>query len=412
MAEQNEAYDLVIVGAGMVGLSLACALAPSDLRIAIVDRNPIADKDTWQGIDPRVSAIVKSSEYFLRNVGAWEYIEKDPYSSFVGMEVWEKDGTSRIHFDSAELGHGELGLIVENRILQRGMYDSLADKKNVDWFFSDDIQSINEQSNDVKKYWKLQFESGQNLFSELLVGADGALSFVRETLAIPLKTKDLGHKAMVCNVECELPHNKIARQIFLPSGPLAFLPLGSGSKTCSIVWSSEPEVTDDLMAFDEAAFNKKLSIVFERELGEVLSSDRRFSFPLFQRHAKSYIAKQAALIGDAAHTIHPLAGQGVNLGFMDAAVLAEEIIRAHDRGVALSSQEVLRRYERRRRGQVSLMMESMRGFQQVYAAKNADFIALRNLGVKLTNAFAPLKNHVLSRAMGLQGDLPKLAQRC
>jgi len=325
------------------------------------------------------------------------------------MDVWEQDGTANIQFDGAELAQSELGFIIENRVMQWSMHELLVTKKNVHWLCPEEIKNFSESSlNNRESGWEIELAS-QTIFSTLLVGADGAFSFVRQQLNIQLAQKDLEHKAIVCNVETEEPHNNIARQIFLKTGPLAFLPLPEKNNASSIVWSSAPEVADELMALDEKTFNEKLSKKFENRLGKVISSDKRFSFPLFQRHAETYIAKNAALIGDAAHTIHPLAGQGVNLGYMDAAVLAEEIERALKRNISIASQEVLRRYERRRRGQVTLMMESMRGFQKIYAVKNTDLIGLRNLGVKLTNRFSPIKNHILSRAMGLDGDIPKIA---
>lgn len=398
-------FDVAIVGAGMVGLSLACALARLNLSIVIIDQNNIAPKNTWQGYDPRVSAIVKSSEHFLKNIGAWDFIKQERHCPYVGMDVWEQDGTANIQFDGAELAQSELGFIIENRVMQWAMVQHLQTHANVVWCCPEKIVALAASKN----AWSLELSTKQ-IHCELLIGADGALSYVREQLAIELATKDLAHKALVCNVETELAHQHIARQIFLTTGPLAFLPLAEKNNASSIVWSADPDVIDELMALDETTFNEKLSKKFENRLGKVVHSDKRFSFPLLQRHAKTYIAKQAALIGDAAHTIHPLAGQGVNLGYMDAAVLAEEIERALKRNISIASREVLRRYERRRRGQVTLMMESMRGFQKIYSVNNADLIGLRNLGVKITNRFSPIKNHILSRAMGLDGDVPEIAK--
>lgn len=407
MSKKNiKQCDLAIVGAGMVGLSLACALAQHEISIVIIDRNLPEVKENWQGFDARVSAIVKSSEYFLKNIGAWKFIDKERFCAYQGMEVWEQDGTARIEFDAMELGYTELGYIIENRIMQWAMMEKLRQYGNVVWFCPENISQLTKETQ-----WHLEFDSGKTLEAELLVGADGALSYVRQYLGIDIKETNLEHKALVCNVVCEKEHSNIARQIFLKSGPLAFLPLAENPFACSIVWSADYHASEALMAMDETAFNDMLGKKFEYTLGKIESSDRRFSFPLYQRHAKSYIAKQAALIGDAAHTIHPLAGQGVNLGYMDAAVLAEEILRAKKRSIPISSREVLRRYERRRRGQVSLMMAAMRGFQQTFSVRNADFIGLRNLGVRFTNQMSPVKHHILSRAMGIDGDVPAIAKR-
>lgn len=401
----TDTFDIAIVGAGMVGLSLACALAPSGLRISIIDRAAPQGKSTWQGNDARVSAIVKSSEQYLKNIGSWSFIEQERYCAYSGMEVWEQDGTARIDFDSADIGHTELGYIVENRVMQWAMLERLKTFENIHWLCPESITRLEKSDT-----WQLQLESNKTVSAQLLVGADGALSFVREQLNIQLDVKDLEHKAIVCNVQCEKAHASIARQIFLKTGPLAFLPLAESPNACSIVWSADHETADALMALDEHSFNKKLAQKFEHSLGDITVSDKRICFPLYQRHARHYISEQAVLIGDAAHTIHPLAGQGVNLGYMDSAVLAEEILRAHKRNISIAGNEVLRRYERRRRGQVSLMMHTMRGFQQLFSVHNADLIGLRNLGVKLTNKATPVKHHILSRAMGIEGDVPALAR--
>ena len=400
--QNNNTFDVIVVGAGMVGLSLAAALAKLNLKIAIVDQTAPAEKNAWQGRDPRVSAIVKSSEFFLRKCGAWDFIAQERHSTFYGMDVWEQDGTANIQFDAADVGEHNLGYIIENRVMQWALQQSINKNKNVSWFCPQSIRNFKKNKN-----WHMTLESGLEIQGELLIGADGANSFVREQLGMEVVIKDLGHHAIVCNVQTEKPHQGIARQVFLNSGPLAFLPLeaekdkNENKNYCSIVWSLPPEKAKSLMALNENEFNQKLTENFECRLGKVLSSDIRYSFPLLQRHAKSYIGESIALIGDAAHTIHPLAGQGVNLGFMDAKALAEEIERALQRKIPISSREVLRRYERTRRGENTLMMQSMRLFQNLYATNNPDLRLLRNWGLGLTNKSTLLKNQFLKKAMGI-----------
>jgi 2-polyprenylphenol 6-hydroxylase len=393
-----ESFDVLIVGAGMVGLSLAAALAPLPLSIAIIDTATQPEKSQWQGRDPRISAIVKSSEIFLKQTHAWDFIAQERHCAFYGMDVWEQDGTANIQFDAADVGEQNLGYLIENRVMQWALEQSIRQYKNVSWFCPETISQFQKQ-----KDWHIHFSSGKTVSAKLLIGADGANSFVREKLGMEVVIKDLGHHAIVCNVQTEKPHQGIARQIFLNSGPLAFLPLvpDDDKHYCSIVWSLTPEKAKAMMALDEAQFNQRLTEQFEYRLGEVLHSDKRFSFPLFQRHAKSYIDDSVALIGDAAHTIHPLAGQGVNLGYADAQALAEEIERAIERKIAINSREVLRRYERKRRGQNTLMMQSMGVFQNLYGTNIPDLRLLRNWGLSLTNKSTLLKNQFLKQAMGI-----------
>jgi 2-polyprenylphenol 6-hydroxylase len=399
--QSSNTFDVIVVGAGMVGLSLVAALAPLKLKIAIVDQTAPAEKSTWQGRDPRVSAIVKSSELFLKKTGAWDFITQERFCSFYGMDVWEQDGTANIQFDAADAGEQNLGYIIENRVMQWALQQNIKQYQNVSWFCPQTIGDFKKN-----KLWHMTLANGLEIQGELLIGADGANSFVREKLGMEVVIKDLGHHAIVCNVQCEKPHQGIARQVFLNSGPLAFLPLEKHETKnyCSIVWSLTPEKAKAMMALDEEKFNQKLTEHFEYRLGEVISSDKRFSFPLLQRHAKSYIGENIALIGDAAHTIHPLAGQGVNLGYMDAQALAEEIERALQRKIPISSREVLRRYERKRRGENTLMMQSMRVFQNVYATNNPDLRLLRNWGLGLTNKSTFLKNFFLKQAMGINNQ--------
>jgi len=397
--QSNNTFDVIVVGAGMVGLSLVAALAPLKLKIAIVDQTAPAEKDSWTGRDPRVSAIVKSSELFLKKTGAWDYIIQERFCSFYGMDVWEQDGTANIQFDAADAGEQNLGYIIENRVMQWALQQNIKQHQNVSWFCPQTISDFKKN-----KHWHMTLANGLEIEGELLIGADGAKSFVREKLGMEVVIKDLGHHAIVCNVQCEKPHQGIARQVFLNSGPLAFLPLEKDETKnhCSIVWSLTPEKAKAMMALDEEKFNQKLVEHFEYRLGEVISSDKRFSFPLLQRHAKSYIGEAVALIGDAAHTIHPLAGQGVNLGYMDAQALAEEIERALQRKIPISSREVLRRYERKRRGENTLMMQSMRVFQNLYASNNPDLRLLRNWGLGFTNKSTLAKNFFLKQAMGIE----------
>lgn len=424
--QKKQTYDLVIVGAGMVGLALAAALRPLPISIAIVDRVVPASPDDWEGFDLRVSSLTRASENFLNNIGVWQTIREKGVCPFDKMDVWEQDGTASIQFSAADMGEHCLGHIVENRITQRSLYEHLTSAEDSEsasdiyWFCPASIEDISEGKNErAQTVWEVQLVSGEVLSTTLLVGADGANSFVKEKIGFEQNVESLGHSAIVTSIETEKEHESVARQRFLQSGPLALLPLRNKAfsdnskqeKHCSIVWSMAPERAEKMMALDDDAFLESLSEQTEYRLGQIVSCDKRVSFPLVQRHAKSYVGSGVVLIGDAAHTIHPLAGQGVNLGFMDAAVLAEEVQRALKREVPIHAKEVLRRYERRRRGQNTMMMKLMTGFRDLFAANNADVRGIRNLGIKLTNELPFVKQHIVSRAMGLDGDIPKLARQ-
>jgi 2-octaprenylphenol hydroxylase len=260
--------------------------------------------------------------------------------------------------------------------------------------------------------WLLQLVDGRQLRTPLLVAADGANSSVRQMAGCATREWDYLHHAIVTSVRCADAHQATAWQRFTDDGPLAFLPLrrGEDEHWCSIVWSTVPEEARRLMALDDQAFRQALGKAFEWRLGEVLEVDPRLCIPLRQRHAKRYIQPGLALIGDAAHTIHPLAGQGVNLGFLDAATLAEVLLHALRRGEALASEKTLSRFERRRMPHNLAMMAAMEGFQRLFQADPLSVRWLRNSGLNLVDGLAEAKALFVRQALGLSGDLPELAR--
>jgi 2-octaprenylphenol hydroxylase len=249
----------------------------------------------------------------------------------------------------------------------------------------------------------VELEGGESLQADLLVAADGALSRVRELMDFATREWDYGHSALVASVETERPHEATAWQRFLPSGPLAFLPLPGeeGRHFCSIVWSIRQELVDDLLAASDQEFCARLEQAFERRLGGVLGVSRRFAFPLRQRHAIDYVQPGVALVADAAHTIHPLAGQGINLGLQDVAVLAEEILAATARGANPGRLDVLRRYQRRRKGENLAMMAAMDGFKRLFEQQALPVRWLRNVGMRGVGRLTPVKQRLMRHAMGL-----------
>jgi 2-octaprenylphenol hydroxylase len=395
-------YDVSILGAGIVGATLACALGRSGMRVALVEaRAPLAAPA--QGWDMRVSAVTRASERVFDNLGAWAGMVQRRVSPFREMRVWESGG-GEVHFDSAELAEPCLGHIVENRVIVEALLERLASFENVSLFRPASATRIIEGADRAR----LNLDDGSRLSTRLLVGADGADSVVRRHAGIEMRGWPYAQRAVVAVVRPERHHGETAWQRFMPSGPLAFLPLTDGR--CSIVWSSDTPRADELMQLDDAQFALELESAFEYRLGSIEEVSPRAAFPLALGHARAYVAPRLALIGDAAHTVHPLAGQGANLGVADAAALAEVVTEAVRAGRDPGSHAVLRRYERWRKGETLLMLALMDGFKRLFGNDLTPLRLVRGAGLGLFDAAGPLKRAVMRRAMGLDGDLPRLAR--
>lgn len=401
--------DVVIVGAGMVGSALALALKDSGLDILLLDGGPLATSPfaAEAPFEPRVSALSMASQRILQRLGAWDGIAARRASPYGEMYVWDGTGTGHIHFSAASVHAEVLGHIVENRVVQDGLLDALAGSP-VELMANVRLEQLRRSGDD----WLLTLSDGRRLRTPLLVAADGAHSAVRRLVGCETREWDYLHHALVTSVRCAEPHRDTAWQRFTEHGPLAFLPLrrGDDHHWCSIVWSTTPAEAERLMALDDDGFRAALGDAFERRLGEVLEADPRLCIPLRQRHAKRYVEPGLALVGDAAHTIHPLAGQGVNLGFLDAAVLAEVLLHAHGRGERLADPRVLGRFERRRMPYNLAMMAAMEGFQRLFQTDALPLRWLRNAGLRQVDRLPEAKALFVRQALGLSGDLPALAR--
>lgn len=397
-------YDIVIIGGGMVGTALACALGNSSLKIALLDRAPPAAPDADH--DQRVSAITLASQSLFENIGTWDGMVRRRVSPVREMQVWSEGGSGAIHFKAAEIGEPCLAWIIENRVIQTALIDRLHQFTNVHYLCPVEVADITLADNGTT----VTLKDDRTLSAKLLVGADGADSAVRRAAGIETQSLNLHQKGIVATVTTEKPHTQTARQRFLTTGPLAFLPLDE-PHSCSIVWSADMARADQLLALDEAAFIPELQRAFGESLGKVQTIGPRAGFPLALSHAKSYTAPHLALVGDAAHTVHPLAGQGVNLGFLDAATLAEVLLDAVAKQRDVGAHAVLRRYERWRKGDNLAMISITGGFKYLFGNDFPVVSQLRNFGLELTNAATPVKNFIMRRASGLEGDLPKLARR-
>jgi 2-octaprenylphenol hydroxylase len=393
-------FDVIITGGGSVGLALACALAQNGLRPAIIEAKPAqAESAAAEEFDFRVFSLTLASVALLRSLGAWQRLSRA--NPFRRIEAWED--ASEICFDSADIAEPELGYIVEQRALQAAL-EAVAAELEIAWLRPARLAALETEAGQVR----LCLQDGRAVTAKLAVGADGGHSRLRELAGIACDPNPYGHHAITASVTTELPHRDTSRQRFLPSGPLAFLPLPEPHAS-SIVWSAPPPHIEFLMQLPEAEFNQQLTAAFAARLGQVTASSPRHAFPLIRRHARHYVQPRLALAGDAAHTIHPLAGQGVNLGLMDVAVLTETLLQAGHRDIGDLS--VLRRYERARKGDTQAMLALMDGFRILFGNSIPPLRWLRGAGLSLAGALWPLKRQMILYAAGLGGDLPELVKR-
>lgn len=403
MAHSN--YDVVIVGGGLVGLALACALGDSRLSVMVLEAvGPPADSQPPpkkrrkgfqldSGFEPRVSAINPATRDLLERTGVWSKCATDRFAPFREMLVWDAHGTSRIEFDADMIGEDCLGYIAENRELLVALYARAMELENVDIRFGMSVRIFEMLPEGVH----ITLDDDSAVSCSLLVGADGGNSRVRELAGMKMFRWRYDQEALVTTVETELSHEFIARQAFTPSGPLAFLPLAN-DKLCSIVWSTR--MLSQLQAMSDETLCRELGKAFEFTLGKVLGVDKRYSFPLTQQHAMRYCKGHLALIGDAAHTIHPLAGQGANLGFADASALAIELCQCRFTGESPGDKALLARYERRRKMDNLLMASVMEGFKRLYDVDEPRFNWLRNTGMRWVDHTTPLKSQIIKLASG------------
>ena len=396
-----QSYDITIVGAGIVGLTLARCLENSSLSIAVIESNE-ATQLTAEA-ETRVSAISFASKTLLDNIGVWSLLAAQRVTPYQSMQVWEKDSFGKISFDAQQVEQQELGYIIENKNIQQALLNATQKQHNVTFFCPDSLQNMAVGEGEV---W-LTLQSGKQLTSKLIVAADGANSWVRQQADIPLTHWDYHHNAIVATVKTEDAHQHCARQIFTAQGPLAFLPLYE-SNLNSIVWSLPPEQAELMLALDETAFNKVLTRTFDNRLGLCEVQSQRKSIPLSMRYARDFAKHRIALIGDAAHTIHPLAGQGVNLGLLDAASLAQELSKHANLSNDIGLYSNLRHFERWRKTEAIQMIASMELLKQLFNGENPVQKIMRDIALLATDNITPLKNKFIKQAMGLSGERAEL----
>lgn len=406
-------YDVVIVGGGMVGSMLAAALATRDtlgasLKIALLENR--APEPFEPGSDPkydiRVSALSAATQAMFENVGAWQGIVDRRACPYREMLVWDGEAHGRTHFKSSEVGMPELGHIVENRVMQLALLDRLLTLDNVDYLCPVSLRGYQVVDSGVV----CDLSDGhKSISAKLLVGADGAQSTVRALAGIEVERQAYPQHALVATIQTQLPQQDITWQRFQPTGPEAFLPLCGNF--ASMVWYHDEEEVDRLRHLNDEEFIEEMERAFPEELGGIQKLVERGSFPIAKAHAQHYIAERVALIGDAAHTVHPLAGQGVNLGMLDAAALTDVVSDAFGAGNDIGSRRQLRKYERWRRGENSIMISILDGFYHAFKPQATAFQKVRSAALNVADSAGPLKRFVMHYALGTSGQLPTLAKK-
>jgi len=398
-----QSYDLAIVGGGIVGLTLAASLADSHLSIALIEGNtPNSLNDDGVG---RVSAISFASQTVFEKLGIWQLLDTKRITAYNTMKVWDQDSAAKIDFDAKQVAREQLGYIVENEQIERALLHTVENQSNVTVYCPEKLTNIAIGDGES---W-LTLASNKTLTAKLVVGADGADSWLRKKVDIPLVSWDYDHHAIVATIKTELPHKNCARQIFTPEGPLAFLPLFAQNLS-SIVWSVAPEKATFLMGLSDSEFNKYLARAFDNRLGACEVKSVRQSFPLTMRYARDFAKHRIALIGDAAHTIHPLAGQGLNLGLLDALSLAKSIIANCDADKDIGLYPNFRYFERWRKSEAAQMIAAMEILKRLFIGRNPIQKGARDLALNFADKVSPLKKQFIKQAMGLTGELPNIVK--
>jgi 2-octaprenylphenol hydroxylase len=392
------AMQIVVAGAGPVGLMTAALLAAdkrtSDISIRVLDPHP---PDPWDesAADLRVYALSRASQTLFARLGLWDVIRSCRVSPYRSMRVWEgsdADGRGSVHFEAASIGESDLGHVVEDRLLRHVLVEFLQQQR-VEISFANWVQDVDAAASRIR----LVTNQAEKIRADLLIGADGADSRVRELVGIGSLRRDYGQSALVANVTSDKPHGETAWQRFGARGPLALLPLADGSS--SIVWSLASAEAERLLQVTDAEFGEQLSNASANVLGRLSLASRRASFSLRLQHAAEYARGSVVLVGDAAHAVHPLAGQGMNLGLLDAASLAGVIAQAAEAGEAIGDLYVLRRYARARRAHNLRMQFAFDGIDRLF--RLPDWAApFRAAGLRAVNSAPPLKRLLVEQAMG------------
>ncbi|WP_265658225.1 UbiH/UbiF/VisC/COQ6 family ubiquinone biosynthesis hydroxylase [Francisella philomiragia] len=392
---KNIQKDVVIVGGGMVGLSLALSLHQNGLQVAVIEAREMNYKHlNSDRVETRVSAINHTSKRLLEDLGVWNAIKSNRISPYYQMCVWDDVPSESITISAEEISEHSLGNIVENDVITQALITEISNT-GIEIYANQRIEKIQKNGNGNTELVVL---ADKIVETSLIVGADGANSFVRDYFNFETKVKPYKHTAIVATLELEKQHNQTAYQRFYDKGVLAFLPLENPNKA-SIVWSVKTDYADFLMSLADEKFELELAKAINNTFGSVKLLSKRFSFELIQRHAKSYIKSNVVLVGDAAHTIHPLAGQGVNIGFKDVIALSKVVSEAFAKGRLIGHISTLDKYQRERKLDNTKMIALMKAFKEVFGSENDYIKKARRAGFEFVDKYSIVKSLVVKQAL-------------
>lgn len=397
-AAQHE-FDVLVIGGGMVGAVLCVALDQAGFSVGLVEAKRPAAFFADSDYDLRVSAVSPASRRLLENLGLWAQVAGTRISPYRGMRVWDAGGRALLEFEHTALGLPELGHIVENNLVVDSAWAALGNTRT---FCPAKLTGLRVEP----QHACADLDDGTQLRAKLIIGAEGAGSPVRQMSGIRTTGWAYGQRCTVGSVTTELSHQAIAWQRYLPTGPVAFLPLADGR--CSLAWHADEPLANELASLDDAEFCRRLTAASDGVLGEIQAIGKHAAFPLRLMHADEYVRPRIALAGDAAHVLHPMAGQGVNLGLLDVAVLTQVLARGRNAGRDLGDLALLKRYQRARKTDNLIMMAATDGIKRLFGTDTPMFAKLRDRGIAAVDAFSPLKQIMIRQAAGLTGDPPPL----
>ncbi|WP_262692426.1 UbiH/UbiF/VisC/COQ6 family ubiquinone biosynthesis hydroxylase [Kordiimonas aestuarii] len=393
-------YDVTIVGGGLAGLTAAIGLAEHGFSVAVIDMVPVRDL-TAASYDGRASALAYASCQLFEALGIWPHME--PYAQPI-LEIRVSDGPSllHLHFDNETLGDGPLGHMVENRHTRLALFARIEEMEGIALYLPEKVATLDRSAAEAT----VTLESGQVIRSSLILGVDGRNSVVRKHADLATSRIDYKQHGIVCSVSHEFSHCGIAHERFLPSGPFAILPL-TGNRS-SLVWTEKSHLTDTIMALSDRAFESEVRRRIGDFLGDVKVIGGRWAYPLSLQYTQEYVADRLALVGDAAHGIHPISGQGLNLGLKDVAALLDVLVEARKVGLDIGARSVLDRYGQWRTTDNASVYAITDGFNRLFSNDIGPVKLARDLGMAAVNEVTPLKNFFMSHARGTVGELPKL----
>jgi 2-octaprenyl-6-methoxyphenol hydroxylase len=391
--------QVAIVGGGLVGLTLAIALARQEIPVAVIDRSP-PEQELSPQFDGRASAISWASHNLMRHIGVWDFIKQA--EPILHIHVTDGDSSAVVHYDAAKMTGRPFGYIMENRILRHALHLCARQLPALQWLAPREVESAECGESSARVLLK----DGTEISAPLLVSAEGRQSSLREQFGIHHRAISYGQTAIVCTIKHERPHHGVAQERFLPVGPFAVLPM-TDNRSC-LVWTEKNDAAPAYLAMPEAEFMEHIRVRLGDHLGNFTLSGPRFSYPLKLNLSRDYVRRRFALTGDSAHGIHPIAGQGVNLGFRDVAVLAQLIGEAARLGLDIGSESLLAHYQRWRRFDSVSMTAVTDGLNRLFSTDFLPVKLARRAGMRVVNRLAPLKSFLARDAMGLTGDLPEL----